>query len=225
MWSSLTVKGVPRTGWSSDRALSLRPPLPTLLLMSFGLVMLGIGESLLIASGAGVSPWTVLAQGIASQAGLSIGWATIGISVIVLLMWIPLAQIPGIGTIANAVIIAAAIDWSLPYLPQPEAWPLQLLEVICGIALFGAGSGLYLIANLGPGPRDGLMTGLQRISGRPIALVRGILEVSVVALGWLLGGTVGIGTVMFALFIGPAVSHGLYWVARLSPAVDPEQAL
>jgi len=96
-----------------------------------------------------------------------------------------------------------------------------LLEVGGGILLFGAGSGLYLIANLGPGPRDGLMTGLQRLSGWPVALVRGSLEVSVVALGWLLGGTVGYATVLFALLIGPSVSLGLYWVARLSPATEP----
>ena len=228
MWSSLTVKDVPRTGWSSDYPLNLRPPLFTLALMSFGLFLIGIGEALLIASNAGVSPWTVLAQGIASQTGAGIGWATLSVSVVVLLLWIPLKQIPGIGTISNAVIIAVAMDWSIRFLPQPETWSLQLLNVIGGIALFGAGSGLYLIANLGPGPRDGLMTGLQRISGKPIALVRTILEISVVALGWLLGGTVGYGTVMFALLVGPLVSLSLYWVARYSPAPVPpaaEQAL
>ena len=221
MWLSLSVKDVPRTGWSSDQALNWRPPLFTLLLLCAGLFLLGVGESLLIAAGAGVSPWTVLAQGIENQTGLSIGWATFSTSVIVLLLWIPLKETPGLGTILNAFVVAAAMDWSLQYLPRPQAWSLQLLEVGGGILLFGAGSGLYLIANLGPGPRDGLMTGLQRLSGWPVALVRGSLEVSVVALGWLLGGTVGYATVLFALLIGPSVSLGLYWVARLSPATEP----
>ncbi len=218
MWASLTVKEIPRTGWSSAHPLNLRPPLFTLALMSFGLFVMGIGEALLIASNSGVSPWTVLAQGIANQTGLNIGWATLSVSVVVILLWIPLQQIPGIGTISNAVIIAAAMGWSIQYLPQPESGILQLLEVIGGIALFGFGTGLYLIANLGPGPRDGLMTGLQRITGRPVALVRTALELSVVALGWFLGGAVGYGTVLFALLIGPSASLSLYWVARLSPA-------
>lgn len=221
IWSSLTVKQVPRTDWSSGRPLNLRPPALTFLLMMAGLILLGIGEASLIASGAGVSPWTVLAQGIETQTGISIGWATFAVSVAVLLLWIPLKEIPGIGTIMNAIVVAAAMDWSLRYLPRPEVWPLQLLEVAGGILLFGVGSGLYLIANLGPGPRDGLMTSLQRISGRPIALVRGVLEVSVVVFGWLLGGTVGYGTVMFALLVGPAVSFFMYWIARLSPAPQP----
>ena len=227
MWSSLTVKQVPRTGWSSHQPLNLRPHPLTLLLMMFGLVLLGIGEAFLIASGAGVSPWTVLAQGIEFQTGISIGWATFAVSLVVLLLWIPLKEIPGIGTIMNAIVVAAAMDWSLQYLPRPEVWPLQLLEVTGGILLFGAGSGLYLMANLGPGPRDGLMTSLQRISGRPIALVRGVLEVSVVAFGWMLGGTVGYGTIMFALLVGPAVTFCMYWISRLSPAQQPapEQVL
>lgn len=221
MWLSLTVKQVPLTGWSSRRPLNLRPPLHTFLLMVAGLVLLGIGEAFLIASGAGVSPWTVLAQGMATRAGIGIGWATFGVSVAVLLLWIPLKEIPGIGTIMNAIVVAAAMDWSLPYLPRPELWALQLLEVTGGILLFGIGTGLYLIANLGPGPRDGLMTSLQRISGRPVALVRCVLEVGVVAFGWLLGGTVGYATIMFALLVGPAVSFGMYWIARLSPAPRP----
>lgn len=218
MWLSLTVKQVPLTGWSSRRPLNLRPAPLTFLMMMAGSFLLGVGEALLIASGAGVSPWTVLAQGIGIQTGISIGWAIFGVSAAVLLLWIPLREIPGIGTIMNAIVVAAAVNWTLPFLPRPELPALQLLEVTGGILVFGIGTGLYLIANLGPGPRDGLMTSLQRISGRPIALVRCVLEVSVVAFGWLLGGTVGYGTVMFALLIGPAVSFGMYWIARLSPA-------
>ncbi len=227
MWAPLAVKQVPRTAWSSPEPLNPRPRLATFSLMCAGLVLLGVGEALLIASGAGVSPWTVLAQGVSRQTGIGIGWATFSISAVVLLLWIPLKEIPGIGTIMNAIIVAAAMGGSLPFMPQPEMPLLRLLEVIVGILLFGFGSGLYLIANLGPGPRDGLMTAMQRLSGRPIALVRGVLEVSVVAVGWLLGGTVGLGTVLFALLIGPAVAASMHWIARLSaaPKPTPEQAL
>jgi len=123
---------------------------------------------------------------------------------------------PGIGTILNAVIISVAIEFSLPYLPQPQSYLLQILQTSVGILLVGFGSGLYLIANLGPGPRDGLMTGLQRVTNLPVARVRTAIEVTVVLLGWLLGGTVGLGTLMFALGIGPAVSMGLYLVNNFS---------
>lgn len=171
----------------------------------------------MIAAGAGVSPWTVFAQGIGLQTGLSIGWATFAVSGAVLLLWVPLRQVPGIGTILNAVIISAAIEISLPFLPSFENYLLRIVESAIGILLVGFGSGMYLIANLGPGPRDGLMTGLQRVTGFPIARVRTSIELTVVLFGWILGGTVGLGTVMFAFGIGPAVSIGLYSVHRFSP--------
>ena len=177
-----------------------------------GLTIFGIGEALLIAAGVGVSPWTVLAQGFGLQAGLSIGWATFIVSAAVLLLWIPLRQMPGLGTLMNAIVISFVIEFSLPYLPHPQILALQLLEATTGVLLVGMGSGLYLTARLGPGPRDGLMTGLQAKTGYPIAWVRMSLEILAVGLGWSLGGTVGVGTLMFAFGIGPAVSLGLHSV-------------
>ena len=132
----------------------------------------------------------------------------------VLCLWIPLKQKPGIGTILNTIIISIVLDVSLPYLPTPESFFLQILQVIIGVLIVGLGSGFYLIANLGPGPRDGLMTGLQKMTNLSIALIRAIIEISAVIVGWYLGGVVGIGTVVFALGIGPFVSAGLFFVGR-----------
>ncbi len=174
----------------------------------------------MIASGAGVSPWTVLAQGVARHLGTSIGTATFAVSILVLLTWIPLRQRPGIGTILNTVIIAATIELVLPYLPVAPDFNLQIVHVITGVMLVGLGSGIYLVANLGAGPRDGLMTGLQRVTGFPIAWVRVGIEITVVAIGWMLGGVVGFGTVVFALGIGPAVSVGLYLTAWVTGNKD-----
>jgi len=211
-----SVKSVPEVSWSSDRALNFRPKFLTLSILCIGLTVFGIGEALLIAAGAGNSPWTVLSQGASEISGWSIGVTTFLTSLAVLLLWIPLKQIPGVGTILNAVIISLAIELSLPYLPSPDVYAWQVLQTALGILLVGLGSGLYLIANLGPGPRDGLMTGLQRVSNLPVAKVRTAIEISVVFFGWLLGGTVGLGTLMFAFGIGPAVSMGLYWVNYFS---------
>ncbi len=202
--------------WSSAHPLNLQPRAVTLVLLCFGLAVFGIGEAFLIAAGIGVSPWTVFAQGIGLVSGLSIGWATFAVSVAVLLLWIPLRQTPGLGTILNAVIVSVAIELSLPYLPEPELAIYSFLEATAGILLVGLGSGFYLMAHLGAGPRDGLMTGLQRRTGYPIAWVRTSLEIAAVACGWLLGGTVGLGTLMFAFGIGPAVSMGIYAVKHLS---------
>ncbi len=210
------VKAIPKVRWSSDRALNFKPPVLTLSVLCVGLTIFGLGEALLIAAGAGVSPWTVLSQGISVITGWSIGVTTFLTSLAVLLLWIPLKQTPGLGTLLNAVIISIAIELSLPYLPQPDLYLLKVTEGVFGILLVGLGSGLYLIANLGPGPRDGLMTGLQRITAQPVARVRTAIELTVVIFGWLLGGTVGVGTLMFAFGIGPAVSVGLYTVNHYS---------
>lgn len=207
------VRNVPVAGWSSSTPLNLRPRFLTLVYLCFGLFLFGFGEALLIASGAGVSPWTVLAQGVARHLGISIGTATFAVSILVLLTWLPLRQCPGIGTILNTIIIAATIELVLPHLPVALGFTLKAVEVITGVMLVGLGSGIYLIANLGAGPRDGLMTGLQRVTRLPIAWVRFGIEVTVVAIGWMLGGVVGFGTVVFALGIGPAVSAGLYMTA------------
>ena len=168
----------------------------------------------MLATGAGVSPWTVLAEGISVYTSYSIGICTFWTSLSVLLFWIPLKQKPGIGTILNAIIIALVFDFALPYLPNPEIYAFKVLQIIIGVLVTGLGSGFYLIANLGPGPRDGLMTGVQRVTGKPIALIRAIIEVSVVFFGWLLGGTAGLGTIIFALGIGPAVAVGIYFVNK-----------
>ena len=163
-----------------------------------------------------MSPWTVLAEGLSITTGLSIGTLTFLISLGVLLLWIPLKQQAGIGTILNAIIVAAVIEWSLPYLPHPETYAMQILQAVLGTLIVGVASGIYLIANLGPGPRDGLMTGCQKATGLPIAWVRVFLEIVVITVGWTLGGTVGIATVIFAIGVGPAVSMGLYLIASIS---------
>ncbi len=209
-----SVKQVPQLEWSSATPLNLRPRLVTLCYLNLGLVIFGLGESLLIASGAGVSPWTVLAQGIALNTSWSIGFTTMVVSFLILLLWIPLAQKPGIGTILNALIIAFMIDFSLAWLPYPELFAWQLAQAAAGVLLVGIASGIYLTANLGAGPRDGLMTGLQAASGLPIASIRIALEVTVVAAGWYLGGVVGAGTLLFAFGVGPSVAIGILLVRK-----------
>jgi len=197
------IKNIPKTSWSSKKPLNIKPKIKTLLFLIFGLFLFGLGETLLLASGAGVSPWTVLAEGISIYSSYSVGWSTFWMSLAVLLLWIPLKQKPGIGTILNVIIIALVFDYTLPYLPNPENYGFKVLQVIIGVLITGLGSGFYLISNLGPGPRDGLMTGVQRITGKPIALVRSTIEVIVVFFGWKLGGTVGLGTIIFALVYLP----------------------
>ena len=209
-----TLKNIPILSWSSFDALNLKPKSITLIFLILGLILFGLGETLLITANAGVSPWTVLAQGISIKTGYSVGITTFIVSISVLFFWIPLKQKPGIGTILNTIIISVMIDVSLPYLPSPELLAHQILQVIIGVVIVGLGSGFYLIANLGPGPRDGLMTGLQKITNLSITLIRAIIEISAVIVGWYLGGVVGIGTVVFALGIGPFVSAGLFFVGK-----------
>ena len=209
------IKKIPVVSWSSYDALNLKPKFITLLYLILGLILFGLGETLLITANAGVSPWTVLAQGISIKTGYSIGLTTFFVSIGVLCLWIPLRQKPGIGTILNTIIVSVVMDVSLPFLPAPETILLQTLQIISAVVIVGLGSGFYLIANLGPGSRDGLMTGLQRITNKPISLIRAIIEISVVIVGWYLGGVVGIGTIVFALTIGPFVSSGLFSVSRI----------
>ncbi len=202
------ARTVPTTPWSASGSRWRARPL-TLAVLIGGLWIFGAGEAAMIDAGIGVSPWTVLAEGIGERIGISIGAATLLCSALVLLMWFGLRERPGLGTLANAVVIAIAIDVMRPVLPDPGSPPLQLLQVLLGIAAIGVGSGLYLTANLGPGPRDGLMTGLNRRLGVPVGRVRLGIEVTVLVAGWLLGGTVGVGTALFALLVGYAVSLGL----------------
>jgi uncharacterized membrane protein YczE len=211
-----SIRSVPTTQWSSDKPLNFSPKPLTVLILCLGLFLFGLGESLIITASAGMSPWTVLAEGLSITTGLSIGALTFLISLGVLLLWIPLKQQAGIGTMLNVIIIAAVIEWSLPYLPHPETYAMQILQAILGTLVIGIASGIYLIANLGPGPRDGLMTGCQRATNLPIAWVRVFLEITVISVGWMLGGTIGLATVIFAFGIGPAVSIGLYCIASIS---------
>ena len=211
-----TIKEVPSVSWSSDFPLNTKPRFYTVIMLITGLFFFGLGEAIIIGSGSGVSPWTVLAQGISIRTNLSVGTTTFLISIGILIFWIPLKQVPGIGTILNAIIIASTIDLTLPYLPQPNDTYLKLLQVCIGIFIVGLGSGIYLISNLGPGPRDGLMIGLQKQTGTSIPLIRTILELSAVISGWLLGGVVGIGTVLFVFGIGPCVGIGLTLVEKIS---------
>ena len=210
----LSLKNIPKVSWSSERPLNLRPKISTFLFLCFGLTLFGLGEGLLIVSLTGASPWTVLAQGISLNIDFSIGTVTLFISLGVLFFWIFLNQKPGIGTFLNALIVAVMIDISIAFVPTPESFIFQLLLAIFAVLIVGLGSGFYLVANLGPGPRDGLMTGIQKKTNFPIAAVRAFLEITVVSIGWYLGGTVGIGTLLFAFGVGPAVALGLFIVGK-----------
>lgn len=210
------ARTVPVTRW---RAPSRWSPTPTsLVVLTLGLYAFGTGEALIVQGGLGVSPWTVLAQGLSTVLPVSIGAATFLVSALVLLLWIPLRERPGLGTIANALVIAVALQLGVTLIPAPDPWPAQLALVLLGIGLIGVGSGLYLTTNLGPGPRDGWMTGIHLRTGWPVGRVRLGIELVVLAVGWLLGGTVGLGTVMFALLIGPAVAQGLAIAGALGGA-------
>tara|TARA_Y100001970_G_C14216487_1_gene849975 strand:- start:1932 stop:2579 length:648 start_codon:yes stop_codon:yes gene_type:complete len=211
----LTIKKIPKTAWSSEKPLNFKPNISTFFYLCFGLTLFGLGEGLLLVSLTGASPWSVLAQGISLHIDYSIGLITFFISLFVIFLWIFLSQKPGIGTILNAIIIALMIDLCLKYISTPEFYFFKILMAISAVLIVGIGSGFYLIANLGPGPRDGLMTGLQKKTNLPIALVRAILEITVVSVGWYLGGTFGIGTLIFAFGVGPAVALGLYMVDKL----------
>ena len=210
----LKIKKIPSVFWSSKKPLNLRPKISSLFFLCLGLVIFGFGEGLLIVSYSGASPWSVLAQGISLNVNLSIGLITFIISITVLIFWIPLKQNPGIGTILNSFIIAIMIDLCIKFIPTPENYYYQIIVGIIAVLTVGLGGGIYLVANLGAGPRDGLMVGLQKKTNLPIAAVRGFLEITVVSIGWYLGGTVGPGTLIFAFGIGPAVALGLYLVNK-----------
>ena len=211
----LKIKNIPKVNWSSDRPYNFRPKFSTFFFLCFGLMLFGLGEGLLIVSLTGASPWSVLAQGISLNVNLSIGTITLLISIAVLILWIPLNQKPGMGTIFNALIIALMIDLCIKFVPTPSFYFHQLILAIISVMMVGIGGGIYLVSNLGAGPRDGLMIGLQKVSNLPIAVVRATLEITVVAIGWYLGGTVGIGTLLFAFGIGPCVALGLYLVDKM----------
>ena len=211
----LKIKNIPKVYWSSHKPLNLKPKISTSFFLCFGLIIFGLGEGLLIVSASGASPWSVLAQGLFLNIGFSVGLITIFISITVLFLWYPLKQKPGIGTILNALIIGLMIDACMRYVPTPENYINQVLLGAVAVATVGLGGGIYLVANLGAGPRDGLMIGLQKKTNLPIALVRGTIEITVMSAGWYLGGTVGVGTLLFAFGIGPCVALSLFLVNKL----------
>ena len=211
----LKIKKIPKVKWSSERPYNFKPRFSTLFFCCFGLMLFGLGEGLLIVSFTGASPWSVLAQGISLNVNLSIGMITFLISISVLILWIPLDQKLGMATILNALIIAVMIDLCIKFVPTPSNYFNQLILAIVSVIIVGIGGGIYLVANLGAGPRDGLMVGLQKKTNLPIALVRATIEISVVSVGWYLGGTVGIGTLLFAFGIGHCVALGLYIVDKI----------
>jgi uncharacterized membrane protein YczE len=167
-----------------------------------GLYLVGLGLAMMIHTGLGVPPWDVLSQGLSVQTGWSFGTSAVVISAVVLVLWIPIKQQPGIGTVINAILIGPFADLNAPLMPQLDGWLANLVWMLLGLISVALGAGLYISANLGAGPRDGLMVGLTRVSGWPFWIIRTIGESLVLATGWLLGGTVGIGTALFAVAIG-----------------------
>ncbi|MER6034166.1 MULTISPECIES: hypothetical protein [unclassified Streptomyces] len=168
-----------------------------------GLALYGASSALLVAAGLGLEPWNVLHQGLAELTGLTIGVVSIAVGAVVLLLWIPLRQRPGLGTVSNVFVVGLAMDGTLALLPDVRTLAVRVPLLVAGIVLNGAATGLYIAASFGPGPRDGLMTGLHRRTGRSIRLMRTVVEVTVVITGFALGGTIGIGTVLYAVSIGP----------------------
>lgn len=194
--------------------------------LHLGLVLYGLSMALMIESTLGLNPWDVFHQGVARTVGLSIGTVTVLVGVAVLLLWIPLRQRPGLGTVSNVIVIGPAVDVALAVLPTVETLPARIGFLVGGILLNGVATGLYIGARLGPGPRDGLMTGyVARRPGRSLRLVRAVIEVTVLAAGWALGGTVGLGTVAYALAIGPLaqLAIGLFTVPTV-PTCGPPAA-
>ena len=188
-----------------------------------GLVAMGAGIGLMADAGLGLGPWDVLHQGLALRTGLSLGSLNIAVGVGVLLLWLPLRQRPGIGTVLNVLVIGLVVDLTLALLPEPEHLAVRVPAMLAGVVLMGVGSGLYIGAGLGPGPRDGLMTGVAA-RGHSVRSVRTALEVTVLVLGWALGGTVGVGTVVLALAIGPLVQASLEWLGLPAPTPAGEPA-
>jgi uncharacterized membrane protein YczE len=209
----------PAADQRSSASLWWAPP-RRLLRLLVGLWLFGTGEALVVASTLGNSPWTVFAEGVSEHSPLSIGAATVASSAAILLVWTVLDVRPGLGTIANAVLIGVAIDATLAYVGEPSALAVRVVAVFGGIALVGVGSGLYLGSRLGPGPRDGLMIGLHARTGRPVSLLRMGIEVTALVAGVALGGTAGFGTVAFAVLVGPAVATAM----RVLPGVVPGQS-
>jgi uncharacterized protein len=217
------ARTLPTMPWSARRSAWTWPGLQPLVVLVLGLWLFGIGEAGLINAGLGNTPWTVLAQGVARRTSLDIGGATIAISLLVLVGWIPLRQRPGLGTVGNVIVIGVVLDVAARVLPRPDAFAWQLLQVAAGVVTIAVASALYLTANLGPGPRDGWMTGIHRRTGIGIATVRTTIEVCALVVGIALGGHAGLGTVAFALLVGyalAAIFRILVWATAPRQAAD-----
>ena len=186
------------------------------MVLFFGLFVFGLGDSLLIQSEIGNAPWSVLAQGISNRLDITMGWSTFGISTLVLLLWIPLREKPGFGTLSNIALIAIAIQVGVTIFPAQNSYPVGIAYCLVGIAMVGIGSSLYITCGLGPGPRDGLMTALHNKTGVRVGRVRLGIEGTVLIAGWLLGGTVGLGTLLFATLIGQSIAISLGVVSRVT---------
>lgn len=212
-------KAIPSTSWRADTTWGLingNQSLQRFLILIFGLTLFGIGEAFLVITSLGNSPWVVLSEGISLNSNLNIGQATFFVSLMVLFFWIPLKQKPGFGTLANMVVIAAAIELGLLIIPEVNNLALKVFYVLFGILLVGIGSALYITCGLGTGPRDGLMTGLHYRTGVRVGRVRLGIEVVALTTGALLGGSLGVGTALFALLIGQSVAISLGVLGRLT---------
>lgn len=207
-------KTVPITPWRANSRWDLS--FSRVAILFFGLAIFGLGDALVVQSNLGNGPWTVFAQGLSLKTGLSLGWATFVTGCFVLLIWIPLRERPGFGTLANIVIISAAIEFGVSVFPLQETLIGGLASALIGIALVGLGSALYITCGLGPGPRDGAMTGIHQRTGVRVGRVRMGIEVTVLIVGALLGGQLGLGTALFALLIGQSVAISFGIVARLT---------
>ncbi|MFF1464654.1 YitT family protein [Streptomyces sp. NPDC058330] len=190
-----------------------------------GLALYGASSALMVRAGLGMEPWGVLHQGLAGRTGLSIGVVSIVVGAVVLLLWIPIRQRPGFGTVSNVFAVGLAMDGTLALVPDVRGLAARIAVLVAGIALNGVATGLYISARFGPGPRDGLMTGLHRLTGRSIRLARTAIEVAVVATGFLLGGSLGAGTVLYALAIGPLAQFFLRVFALPAPGAVPAAAV
>lgn len=205
---------IPYLPWTADSKWQLN--FPRFLILISGLAIFGLGDSIIVNSNIGNTPWTVLAQGISIKTGVSIGFATFLVSTMVLLLWIPLKEKPGFGTIANIVVIAAALQFGLMFFPKTNNLVFGVFFAFIGVFLVGIGSALYITCGLGPGPRDGLMTALHNRTKIRISRIRLTIEMAALSIGWFLGGHVGLGTAIFALFIGQSIAISIGVVSRVT---------
>lgn len=205
---------IPNTSWTGSGRWDLAPKRVAILI--FGLTIFGFGDALIVNSLTGNAPWSVLAQGLSFKTGMNMGAATFLISAVVLFFWWPLGEKPGFGTLSNIIVIAVAIQFGVSNFPEASNYTIGIIYDFLGVALVGIGSALYITCGLGPGPRDGLMTSLHNLTGVRVGRIRLAIESCALIGGWLLGGRIGLGTAIFALFIGQSVAIGLGVVSRFT---------